>query len=566
MREAANGVANLLAALGEGKQVMPESVVRVWLRERWTLGVFLAIGLLLRLVMLWRFRVNSDEPQHLHVVWAWTQGLLPYRDVFDNHMPLFHVLSVPALLVVGERPTAVLWMRVLMLPLWGAGMLMTAVIGRALFSPRVGAWSAVLAGLFPLFFLCSLEYRPDVLWTVLWLGAIALAVGGPLTPARGAAFGLVLGTAVAVSLKTTLMVLAVAIATTVVLALTPRGRREWRCVMRSGLAAGASMLLVPGLVTAYFAAHGALGPFLYGTVWHNLTPGIGAARPTYLALLAAVFAPIAARAIMKLGPAPARRRAFLLLVTLAYLGLVCVWPIVTRQDMLPVIPLGSIVAVAALSAFEVSARWRPGGVLALLVVVELGLLLGSRSVRLDEAHAASALEAEVLHLVGSGEPVLDPKGNTVFRPRPIYWVLETITRVRLKRGLITDDFPGRLVRTHTCVVAGNAQDLPRRTRSFVHEHYLRVAAHPPAGSLRVAGARFDPVHAGFDIAIPAVYTLVGSSGVVHGVLDDRPYDGPRALAPGFHSYRAAGDEGTVALLWAPAAAAFSPFDAAGNWR
>ena len=36
---------------------------------------------------------DSDEPQHLHVVWAWTFGLLPYRDVFDNHSPLFQALS-----------------------------------------------------------------------------------------------------------------------------------------------------------------------------------------------------------------------------------------------------------------------------------------------------------------------------------------------------------------------------------------------------------------------------------------------------------------------------------------
>ena len=32
-------------------------------------------------------RVNTDEPQHLHVAWSVAQGLLPYRDVFDNHSP-----------------------------------------------------------------------------------------------------------------------------------------------------------------------------------------------------------------------------------------------------------------------------------------------------------------------------------------------------------------------------------------------------------------------------------------------------------------------------------------------
>ena len=47
-------------------------------------------AVLLRLASIFHYRFDNDEPQHLHVVWAWTQGLVQYRDVFDNHMPLFH--------------------------------------------------------------------------------------------------------------------------------------------------------------------------------------------------------------------------------------------------------------------------------------------------------------------------------------------------------------------------------------------------------------------------------------------------------------------------------------------
>jgi len=537
--------------------------------ERWLAGMLLIAGLVLRLVIVWRFRVNSDEPQHLHVVWAWTQGLLPYRDVFDNHMPLFHMLSVPALLAVGERATAVLWMRLLMLPLWGACLGLTALIGRALFSSRVGVWSAVLTGLFPAFFLCSLEYRPDVLWTVLWLGAVVIAVGGPVSPARGLALGLVLGTAAAVSLKTTLMLVSVAIATATTIALAPRGRRPWRRVLRSGLAMTAGLFVVPGFVTLYFAMHGALRPFLYGTVWHNLLPGLQARHGSRLVLLAVPLpAAIAAYAIIRRGSARGPRRAFLLLLTAAYVGLAAgVWPIVTRQTMLPAIPLVFVLATAVPLAIERPAPHRLGYVLALLAAGEIVVLLNRRSGHVDQARAMTALETGVLRLVRPGEPVLDPKGDTVFRPRPIYWVFESITRVRLDRGLIADDFSERLVQTHTSVVAGEALLLPPRTRAWVYRHYLCVAVHPRAGSLRVAGARFDPTRAGFDVGIPTAYALVASAGAAHGVLDGQPYEGPRTLAAGFHSYRAAGDEGRVALIWARAAAeAFSPFDARGNWR
>src|SRR5947208_12458843 len=43
------------------------------------------ISLVLRAIAFFHYRFDSDEPQHLHVAWGWTAGLLQYRDVFDNH-------------------------------------------------------------------------------------------------------------------------------------------------------------------------------------------------------------------------------------------------------------------------------------------------------------------------------------------------------------------------------------------------------------------------------------------------------------------------------------------------
>ncbi|MEI9898034.1 MAG: hypothetical protein WDN28_30300 [Chthoniobacter sp.] len=57
--------------------------------------VFAVVILALRIGYSLILRFDSDEPQHLHVVWAWTKGLLPYRDVFDNHAPLFQICARP---------------------------------------------------------------------------------------------------------------------------------------------------------------------------------------------------------------------------------------------------------------------------------------------------------------------------------------------------------------------------------------------------------------------------------------------------------------------------------------
>ena len=205
--------------------------------------------------------------------------------------------------------------------------------------------------------------------------------------------------------------------------------------------------------------------------------------------------------------------------------------------------------------------------IALAVAMEVAGVVLNGSVRRGEAGKTVAFEADVLRLVPAGEPVLDPKGDTVFRPRAIYWGLEGVTKARLRHGLLTDDCADRLVAIHLHVVAGNAENLPTETRRWVRTHYLRIARYPDVGGILVAGARFDGIDGGFEVGIPARYTLVAPSGPPRGVLDGRPYDGPRHLEPGFHTYRAAGGESRIALLWSDAAdRAFSPFDADGEWR
>ena len=82
--------------------------------------------------------LDSDEPQHLHVIWGWTQGLIQYRDLFDNHMPLFHIVFAPILGMMGERASALFWMRIILLPMYFVSVWCTYQIGAALFSRHAG--------------------------------------------------------------------------------------------------------------------------------------------------------------------------------------------------------------------------------------------------------------------------------------------------------------------------------------------------------------------------------------------------------------------------------------------
>src|SRR5215469_13817357 len=112
-----------------------------------TSAALLLIALmLLRIFAIARYRFGPDEPQHLHVVWGWARGFVQYRDLADNHMPLFQILCAPIYKLIGDRGTILYWMRIAMQPLYTVAFWCTYRIGSLLFSRRVGLWAAILVG------------------------------------------------------------------------------------------------------------------------------------------------------------------------------------------------------------------------------------------------------------------------------------------------------------------------------------------------------------------------------------------------------------------------------------
>src|SRR6516225_9174565 len=112
-------------------------------------GGLLFLLLTLRLFYATNQPWDSDEPQHLHVVWAWASGLLPYKDVFDNHSPLFQALSAPLFALLGERADIVTIMRWAITPVSALILVLTYRIGLQLFSARVALWGTLFAAQYP---------------------------------------------------------------------------------------------------------------------------------------------------------------------------------------------------------------------------------------------------------------------------------------------------------------------------------------------------------------------------------------------------------------------------------
>lgn len=522
----------------------------------------IAALLVLRIWFAFTLRVNSDEPQHLHVIWNWLQGSLPYRDFFDNHAPLFQIVHAPFLAVLGERADIVPLMRLTTLPWYALAVWLTWRLGRALFDARTGVVAAAIAALYPTFFVATTEFRPDTAWAAAWTAAVVAAVAGAATRRRAFECGLLAGLAAALSIKSALLFASAGVATALLLTAWAGQRRQvdWResFVLVLGVAAGSAVL--PILIAAAFVAAGAGEAMRYCLIVHNAASGLGRwSHPDWRAWLFPAVLPLLAGVtwlwLDRARDLPrALKGAWVLNVAVLYLALRTSYkPLLSRQDLLPAIPLlAPVVAFALLHARRRLRTLAFAGILA----IEVGAMLLHDTPWHNGANAYGEELTDLLRLSTPSDYVMDDKGEAIFRRRPSYWMLENVTRYRLERGRIDDDITQQLIDHRVGV--GVFDNLEGADRGFVQRNYVAVAPH-----VRVAGQMLGDARAGeaigFDVVLANRYAIVGEDGPVEGLLDGSRYVAARPLAAGHHEFVPA-SAGRLAMLAARAASlGYSPF-------
>lgn len=478
------------------------------------------------------------------MAWGWTAGLVQYRDSFDNHAPLFHLLSAPLLAALGERSTILFYMRAAMLPLFAAVLICTYVIAERLYSRRVALWSVVLLSLFPPFFLKSLEYRTDNLWNALWMIALVLVISRPPSTGRWFIAGLVLGCALTVSLKTTLLIVTLAGAGWI----TRFVFRDRTPIALPSAAAAAGLLIAPAIVSACFAAIGAWAKLVYCVFTFNTL--IEKTRPHFL--IARLLWPLAVAAIVLMARRSKQRdprRMFCATAFAIFAVTLCAfWILISPRDMLPMMPIGAMFAAAAIDQLADRVAFTAGTALAL--VISLFYYTNGFQDRTD--HFVTMMN-QVLRLTRPGETIMDIKGETVYRRRPFYFIFEHITHEAIEKGLIADRVPEAVIAARCHVAQADGVMFPARARAFLNANFMDL------GRLRASGQWIAP-DGSFTIAVPGPYVVINESSQATGTLDATPCTGARDLDIGAHRFdRAVADE-RVAVLWAPAfERGFSPF-------
>jgi hypothetical protein len=539
--------------------------------------IILAVLLMgLKVLAIQHFRSDSDETQHAHVVWGWVTGHLQYRDYFDNHMPLFQMLCAPVMALLGQRADIMILLRWVLLPLYFVNLWCVFRITEALYSRRVAPWSALIAGILAKFFYTSTEFRTDQLWTAFWLLSLVVAVAGPFTVRRALGMGLLLGLAGAVSVKTVPLVVSLGGAAVIAFGFGLwRGERPGLGAAAGRLLAmGLGMIIPPALTIYYFYRLGAFWIMYYCVIAHNLVPGLKRWGhfsldrwyfPLSLPLMAVycwlIFRQVPDRRL-------AIRRAVIMLTPWLYVFLLLsYWPDITREDDLPYVPLVplSLIPLALLAGgWLTSERWRQACLtygLPALALLELVNTYRMHNIREDRMRVTTNNIADVLKLTGPNDYVMDDKGDYVYRTRAYYWVLEPITKARVRMGYIKDNIPQRMIETGTKLCSMICGRSGSRLEQFLVSNYLPF--DPRTRDMGVLGQVIGRDAAGgdylFDVIIPQAYAVVTKSGKAAGLLDGKPYTGPVWLAAGRHDFTRTGGGGPVAIFLGDACAkGYSP--------
>jgi hypothetical protein len=495
-------------------------------------------------------KIDSDEPQHLHIAWAWTKGLVQYRDVFDNHLPLLHLLFAPVMALMPESSGIFLLMHLAILPFAVGCAALLFLFARPHFGTRTAAIAALLFSVMPPWLSTSVEFRNDTLWIFFWLLGLALLTRGKIQWA-GVAFALSL----LASIKAVPLFMAhiLALATQGHAAVIPSvSRGTWwagrhhahasglvppaaqvprlTLGMTAVMAAGAAVPLV--LVLSWMYAAGALDEMLYGTLFFNAAAPVDPTRR----ISGVIGFAIVAAVISIQRRSEGHVRTHLLYFALWYVALLLgFWPILTPRDFLPLVPLAAL-AIAA----KMPRRYL--AVAAMIVAAALASYIDERLWRPREHVREDFVDAAV-RLTSEDDYIFDLKGDAVFRRRAASYVYEDVGRALTANGKIPDRGPEEIAAMQCCAAIRDSAHLPPRTRAFLNQHFVGD------GLLRFCGTEVRG--SSFEIAVPQTYAVIARD-PSRVRIDGLPYRGPRPLAAGRHTLSSGGNE-RVRVIWSRAA-------------
>jgi len=517
---------------------------------------------------------SLDEFQYAHAAWLVARGEVPYRDFFEVHFPLLYQVLAPVFLVAGDDPTAIVGLRIGMLPFVAIACVAAATLNRA--EGRVAALAAPLFLLaLPSFVTLATEIRPDAVACALFLASLAvLRMASARDRAAGFVSGVLLVGAVWGSQKAAFYgsICAPALLLDLVSGRSATRRGDPTPLLRSpfafvaGAASGLSILAVYLTATQSWAAWWSWC-FVWAAEHQRHYPGFSwqryfvpiAVDALWLFALAAVGAARTGRRLVARGRGAASDPDLLLLAALAStFASFALQRAPYPYSLLPFLGVAGIFAArgaAALLEARIRAPLRLGFATALVVILALQSAALARFVQASNAGQLAVLR-RIAELTSPEDAAYDNSGGYVSRPHAYsYFYTDSFLRESLAETLV--------------------REVPRAIEdrgAVLHLRDLRFETLPPAlrGYLL---EHFQPLDG--DVALWGRHYVVPAGGrladVFRAVRDDRYFVTPESvlergrllvdgeqvrepvftLTKGEHHVVYEGPPGELDILWLP---------------
>lgn len=467
------------------------------------LGLFL-FSIVLRVALTLNREIDIDEFQHLHSAWMVSQHYVLYRDVWENHPPLFYYLLLPLFRYCREGPGLVLTARVIT-SFAGLGILvLTYVLARIDHDKPTSFLAVIVLSFMVIFAEKSIEVRPDPFLIILWLTSLWISIRAFSNGQRFGFFaaGLLLGIAFLFSQKALLPYAAMSFTFLVCSYVDKSQSALFRFLkMQSSYTLG--FLIPVAVCLAFFYYSGTLKAMITSTVLESFSYPNNS-RPFYLLQLRNIcFFLLASAGViihvrrLRHGSASARASQLLLLLPGLFLLLIFLF-LQTAPYPQSALLFAPLMAIYGAEAFRKSMdgilisrrnadekdgtefRLKAKGLLLFAAALAAGLIIPCAMLLLKGHPFSNTNVAQfrtmeyVMDHTQPGEAVFDGESAYIFRPQAyFYGSLFHAIVWRIQRGEIEQDIPESLTRTNCRVVIYDERvsTLPQAVQLFLKANY-----------------------------------------------------------------------------------------------
>lgn len=463
----------------------------------------------LALSLLWLYfsffhGFDDDEFQHCHNAYLIWKGFVPYRDFFEHHLPLYHILFSP-LFIFGEKPSTIFAFRLVSLVSSGTVFFLIYRFLKGKYTKDVAVFLTGLLFFVPMYLLKMTEARPESIAMLLFTLVVILIFDGTQETKIVFLAGFLSGLMVCFSLKYIFSWLGLFTGFFVL-----RSKKSGE-IFLGGFLSGIFPLFFYALIK------GILPEFIRSTVLLNIRWKYKFSPAGYLyesfvtagVLMACAISSI----IAQIFTSDLKKNAILslCLVFFCFLGIVVV-PVPYRQLYLPLLIICTICAgPVARNLFDIIEEKNIKPIVAGIVwICAISNSLAIIKNEITQTNFADIRKMEKIDAISPGIPVFDGRALMFYRMHTTYYgfmhheLIQMLDPQQYSQHVI-----GEMIKNNFPVVIYDyrVMQMPAKIQDFIQKHYCCLEDDIYVPGVRIDRAQFSEGKAYFPVNVSGWYRI-----------------------------------------------------------